>query len=283
MNNKLEQLINEFIRTEGFTKVITTTNERVFEEVFEGLLDAGYRQEANMSVAQTFKRVSHLSEVVFNLNDVNNSFAVTPSWNARVAGNTIDGTKFLSGINELRSEAAASGKNAVLILVTNSNIERNALISEAFELGFGYNGQTASWFRSRNNEWTTIKLKLVRGEPTINLYTSELDATKHETASVIVKHDPLTDLVGVIEAMQAVIEGPSIPELPEINDYNGEYVAGEDFVSYGCADIDIKLLAAIINEYEGNRNIRAVTLDSGVEITKDQAEQILYHFEAVNA
>ena len=74
-------------------------------------------------------------------------------------------------------------------------------------------------------------------------------------------------------------------KLPEINGYNGEYIKGTNIVKYGCAEIDADIITRFVGEtieYDlcnnglrrGNRKVRGIMLDSGVEITIEDAWEI---------
>ena len=64
--------------------------------------------------------------------------------------------------------------------------------------------------------------------------------------------------------------------MPEINGYNGEF-KGEK-VHYGCAQFDMDEFLDFKLSL-GNRDIKSVTLDSGVEITMEQIEQIVKAYQ----
>lgn len=74
-----------------------------------------------------------------------------------------------------------------------------------------------------------------------------------------------------------------LKQLPKINGYDGEYDPDSQMVIYGCAQIDESLIRdanAIMNrESEGNRSIKAITLDSEVEITRRQAKEIVEYLD----
>lgn len=69
-----------------------------------------------------------------------------------------------------------------------------------------------------------------------------------------------------------------VNQLPKINNYEGQI--GNGYVKYGCATINIDLLKNCIDDSGvGNRKIKSTTLDSGVEITREQIEQIVKAYE----
>lgn len=70
-----------------------------------------------------------------------------------------------------------------------------------------------------------------------------------------------------------------IKKLPEINNYDGK-IDG-NYVKYGCASFNIDTLETIFNnrELSGCRNIKSITLSSGVEITMDEIKQIVEYYK----
>lgn len=64
-------------------------------------------------------------------------------------------------------------------------------------------------------------------------------------------------------------------QLPIINGYSGR-IEG-DFAFYGnnCAKIGLGILRSMLKNYGGNRSVASITLDSGVTITREQAEKII--------
>lgn len=287
MNNELEQLIKAIILDKGFTKINSTVRAAGFDQIFEALNDGGYAHEAHMTAEQVRERMLHLTEVVFNLNPVSNAFCVTPVYNARVSGAMISAQEFLTDVDEARETVNTSNDGiTALVLVTSSLVERNAIISEAFANGFSHGPFSCEWFRNQEPLWSVIKLSHTPdGKNTIDLARTEQDARLGLGAKpndVLTISNGLSDLKRVVDAMAAVREAKTVPELPEINNYDGEYEKDENTVRYGCATIDLGLIHAITDHYEGNRQIRAVTLGSGVEITRSEAEEILEHVDAVN-
>lgn len=73
---------------------------------------------------------------------------------------------------------------------------------------------------------------------------------------------------------------------PVINGHEMKYEKGIPFVKFGCAEISIALIRDLLNimnsNYGGNRKVVKMTLCSGVEITKGQAEEILKYVGKVN-
>ena len=69
-------------------------------------------------------------------------------------------------------------------------------------------------------------------------------------------------------------------ELPEINGHEGK-IDGDEVI-YGCAKFDIKFFKLIQEGhcYSNVRDIKSITLDSGVIITMKQIEQIIKAWEA---
>jgi len=69
-------------------------------------------------------------------------------------------------------------------------------------------------------------------------------------------------------------------ELPVINGYKGEKIS-DTCVKYGCATFSIPILKNLV-QFEllsGDRKIKSITLDSGVEITIEQIKEIVEYFK----
>lgn len=67
-------------------------------------------------------------------------------------------------------------------------------------------------------------------------------------------------------------------ELPEINGYKGEFEMG--LVEYGCAKFSMGNLRALHGAFQNStRDIKSIKLDSGVEITMDQINQIIKTYD----
>ena len=84
------------------------------------------------------------------------------------------------------------------------------------------------------------------------------------------------------EAINFFVNKLTKPELIQINNHSGEYDKQNGLVIYGCAKIDAQLIRNIATQYMGNRQIQSVKLDSGVEITYEQAEGIMEYLENIS-
>jgi hypothetical protein len=85
----------------------------------------------------------------------------------------------------------------------------------------------------------------------------------------------------------ALFEKPLI-KVPEIHGYRADYRKGDKHISFGCAQISIKMLLelnAILNIPldAGNRTIQSVNLSSSKIINQQQINEILKYVEAVNS
>ena len=69
--------------------------------------------------------------------------------------------------------------------------------------------------------------------------------------------------------------------LPEINGYKGEITQISGIVKYGCAQLSSKGIESFLKNRDigVNREINSITLDSGVEITIEQLQQIADYFK----
>lgn len=112
--------------------------------------------------------------------------------------------------------------------------------------------------------------------------------------------DARTDMGLLID----LLEKPAIVA-PKINGYEAKYIKGEgdapSIVRFGCADLSMRMLNVAANlmrftqvsgvgpwrecnpeSMTGNRTVRAIELDSGVKLTRDEVKAILDYVEAVN-
>lgn len=89
-----------------------------------------------------------------------------------------------------------------------------------------------------------------------------------------------------LEIYHGIKEFSDILQLPKINDYDGEYDEGDEFVTYGCAKISLAMLRAVLNADDdgvGNRTITSITLsEHDVNITMGEIEQIIKFVDQKN-
>jgi len=88
--------------------------------------------------------------------------------------------------------------------------------------------------------------------------------------------------IGYGENYRYAEELPVKPQysLPIINGYKGKLIEPDrDLIEFGCAQISIQLLKRLTLSHNGNRTIKSIKLDSGVEITMEQIKQIIKYIE----
>ncbi len=85
-----------------------------------------------------------------------------------------------------------------------------------------------------------------------------------------------------------LLETPVVPPLvkPTIHGYEAVYFAGQDTITFGCAQISVNLLecakAVMEKEQPGNRGVVAITLSSGKVLNSPQIVTILDYIRAIN-
>jgi hypothetical protein len=87
--------------------------------------------------------------------------------------------------------------------------------------------------------------------------------------------DAVKDLPKIMEIL---LPKPEM-EAPKVNGYVMEYKKNDLVATFGCAKISISFLLDVsrmmAEDYEGNRKLDKIVLDSGVTLTKDDVKNIL--------
>lgn len=94
-----------------------------------------------------------------------------------------------------------------------------------------------------------------------------------------------TDYDKIVEALETELKAAK-PKPPTVNGYQAKYAYGLHDVQFGCASIDLNLLANVWafmeSSQKGNRTILSITLSSGVSLSKEQVKAILDYVAEVN-
>lgn len=168
-----------------------------------------------------------------------------------------------------------------VIFTTKNNHERNIIINNALDLGYKGWRTRADYMKAGSNLQTLVVYN-ERGKPWIKLFEDCESAAAEFPLAKGIDNPSLSDVGTVLDSVwsSAGEVMASLPELPEINHYTGEYDHSKDRVVYGCAVIDMDIIRNINKQFRGNRDILSVVLSSGVTITKQQAKEIFEHEKA---
>jgi len=98
-------------------------------------------------------------------------------------------------------------------------------------------------------------------------------------------YDVVKDFAKIVELLRAAPTKPTM-EAPKVNGYVMEYKKGDLTATFGCAKISISFMRDVsrmmAEDYEGNRKLDAIVLDSGVKLTKDDVSNIIKYVDFVN-
>lgn len=87
------------------------------------------------------------------------------------------------------------------------------------------------------------------------------------------------DWPAIIKHFEAKVE-PDV-KVPELYGHKMATYQNDGLVAFDCAKISLDLIKDIVKNYNGNRSVSKIVLDSGKEITKEQAKGILDYVEFV--
>jgi len=99
------------------------------------------------------------------------------------------------------------------------------------------------------------------------------------------EYDGKVDYDKIVAAFETELKAAK-PKPPTINGCEAKYAYGENHVQFGCASIDLNLLANVWafmeSSQKGNRTIQSVTLSSGVSLSKEEVKATLDYVAQVN-
>lgn len=148
-----------------------------------------------------------------------------------------------------------------------------------------------------DTKWSSIPVERCGGKTFIKLWTDgRKTLTFGPNALSHAGHCPMvldarTDMGLFIDLLDSIKNSPK-PVGPTINGYVSEYEKGHIIITFGCAEVCIHMLRHASkmfaydvkhNNWMSNRTVAAITLDSGVKLTKTDIESILSYVDRVNA